>query len=125
MEIYTLIQFIFDLPVYPSKVLLALYINSISSHRELSEFTKISRGKTYQTTKYLKDRGLIDTSERGVVKLNVPLFEEKMKKGIEELIAIAENLSLLKIKAIHEEKESVLERLKELERLESETKMKV
>lgn len=117
MKVYTLFQYIFDIPVYPSKVLLALYVSPVSSAREIGEATGISRGKIYQTIQFLEKRGFVER-ERGVVKLDVDAIEARLREGIEELNRIADDLTILKQKAIEEKRAALLEELKTLERLE-------
>lgn len=118
MRTYTLFQYIFGIPVYPSKVLLALYISPISSAKEIGERSGISRGKVYQTIQFLENEGLVNRSERGIVKLNVDIVEARLREGINELNRIADNLIILKQKAIKEEKEILLSKIKSLEKLE-------
>ena len=120
MKIHTLFQYIFDLPVYPSKVLLALYISPVSTAREIGDRSGISRGKIYQTVQFLEKEGFVDRSERGIIKLNIDIVESRLREGINELNEIADNLIILKMKAIKEEKEAILQKLRSLEKLEKE-----
>ena len=118
MRTHTLFQYIFGIPVYPSKVLLALYISPISSAKEIGERSGISRGKVYQTIQFLENAGLVNRSERGIVKLNVDIVEARLIEGINELNRIADNLVILKQRAIKEEKEILQSKIKNLEKLE-------
>lgn len=118
MKVYTLFQYIFDIPVYPSKVLVALYINPSSTAREIGEQTGIARGKIYQILRFLEDEGYVDRSTRGVVQLNTLMIEERLREGIAELGSIVDNLSILKKRALEEEKAVVLEKLERIEALE-------
>ena len=118
MRTHTLFQYIFGIPVYPSKVLLALYISPISSAKEIGERSGISRGKVYQTIQFLENEGLVNRSERGIVKLNVDIVEARLIEGINELNRIADNLVVLKQRAIKEEKEILQSKIKNLEKLE-------
>ena len=118
MRTHTLFQYIFGIPVYPSKVLLALYISPISSAKEIGERSGISRGKVYQTIQFLENEGLVNRSERGIVKLNVEIVEARLREGINELNRIADNLVVLKQRAIKEEKEILQSKIKNLEKLE-------
>ena len=120
MKIQTLFQYIFDIPVYPSKVLLALYISPISTAMEIGERLGISRGKVYQTIQFLEKEGFIDRSERGIIKLRTDMVESKLREGIKELNEIANNLVILKQRAIKEEKDAILKKLDRLEKLEKE-----
>jgi len=118
MRTHTLFQYIFGIPVYPSKVLLALYISPISSAKEIGERSGISRGKVYQTIQFLEKEGLVNRSERGIVRLNVEIVEARLREGINELNRIADNLVVLKQRAIKEEKEILQSKIKNLEKLE-------
>ncbi len=118
MKTHALFQYIFDIPVYPSKVLVALYISPVCTAREISEHTGISRGKVYQTVQFLEDMGYVDRSERGIVKLRTNVIESKFREGIEELSRMADDLTALKRKAIKEKKEEVLKQLRKIEELE-------
>ncbi len=120
MKIQTLFQYIFDLSVYPSKVLLALYISPVSTAREIGERLEISRGKVYQTIQFLEKEGFVDRSERGIIKLRTDMVESKLREGIKELNIIANDLVILKQRAIKEEKEAILKKLDRLEKLEKE-----
>lgn len=111
MRIHALFQFIFDIPVYPSKVLLDLYLSPVSTPSDISKRTEIARGKTYQTLQFLEERGWVDRSERGVVKLKVEVIEETLKAGIEGLSSMAEDFTNLKLIAISDEKVKVEEKL--------------
>lgn len=118
MNVHTLFQYIFGFPVYPSKVLLALYLSPVSSAREVSERSGISRGKVYETIQFLESERLVDRSERGVVKLNIDIVESRLREGIDELNRIADNLVILKQKAIKEEKAMLLNKIRILEEQE-------
>ena len=120
MKIQTLFQYIFDLPIYPSKVLLALYISPVSTAREIGERLEISRGKVYQTIQFLEKEGFIDRSERGIIKLKTDMVESKLREGIKELNRIADDLTILKQRAIKEEKDAILKKLDRIEKLEKE-----
>ena len=120
MKIHTLFQYIFDLPVYPSKVLLDLYISPVSTAREIVERSGISRGKVYQTIQFLEKEGFIDRNERGIIKLKTDILESKLREGIKELNRIADDLVILKQRAIKEEKDAILKKLDRIEKLEKE-----
>ncbi len=120
MKIPTLFQYIFDLPVYPAQVLLALYISPVSTAREIIERSGISRGKVYQTIQFLEKEGFIDRSERGIIKLKTDIVESKLREGIKELNRIADDLVILKQMAINEEKAAILKKLDIIEKLEKE-----
>lgn len=100
MQTYTLFQYIFGYPVYPSKVLLDLYISQNTTPREISKRMKISRGLLYQTLQFLDKEGYIDRSERGRVKLCTSEVEEKLLAGIAELQEMGKDLNQLRHKAI-------------------------
>lgn len=118
MKVYTLFQYIFDMPVYPSRVLVALYIKPSSTPREIGEQTGIARGKIYQVLQFLEDGGYVDRSTRGIVQLDILKIEERLREGIAELGSIVDNLSILKEQALEEEKAIVLEKLERIEELE-------
>jgi len=118
MNTHTLFQYIFGFPVYPSKILLALYLSPVSSAKEIGEQSGISRGKVYQTVQFLESEGLVDRSERGAVKLNIDIVESRLREGINELNKIADNLAILKQNVIKEEREQLLIKIKDLEKLE-------
>ncbi len=120
MKIPTLFQYIFDLPVQPAQVLLALYISPVSTAREIIERSGISRGKVYQIVQFLEKEGFVDRSERGIIKLKTDIVESKLREGIKELNRIADDLVILKQMAIKEEKAAILKKLDIIEKLEKE-----
>jgi len=118
MQTYTLFQYIFGYDVYPSKVLLYLYISQDTTPREISKRMKISRGLLYQTLQFLDDEGYIDRSERGRVKLFTSKVEEKLLAGIAELQEMGKNLNQLRHKAIREKMVELDEEMGGLKELE-------
>jgi len=119
LQMHALFQYIFDLPVYPSKILLCLFVEGRPlRYREISEKTGISHGKVYQTVPQLRERGLVDTSQRGLVKLNEQKVEETLRHGVQELLKLARDIHTLRLQAIKEQKTRILATLKELEQLE-------
>jgi len=118
MKIHTLFQYIFDIPVNPARVLLSLYISPVSTPYEICERSGISRSKIYKIVRFLEKDGFVDRSERGIIKLKTDMVEPKLIEGINELIRMANDLVILKKRAVKEEKEAVLQKLDRIEKLE-------
>ena len=102
MKISFLFQYLFDLPVSPAKVLLALYISPVSTAKKIMNLTGISYGKTYQSFQFLEKKGFIDRSKRGIIKLKTDIVDSKIREGINDLNIISNNLLILKKRAIKE-----------------------
>ena len=79
-----------------------VYVSPDTTPSEISKRTGIARGKIYQTLKFLDEEGLIDRSERGTVRLQTEIVENKLREGIAQLHEIGQNLKTLRHMAVRE-----------------------